>query len=115
MKCPLYVNAFRTCKKQLPFDAPNWVNTFKYCITEEYRECPFFIGINKTGNFCEYFLNCPECKGCKLHAAQGFDEMIKKYCFCKNNVNCMRFKLKKSGEKLPCNLMPDGRKLEEVT
>ena len=108
----MYVNSFRTCKKQLPFKAPNWVNTFKYCITEEYNKCPFFIGINKIGNFCEYFLNCQECKGCKVHASKGFDEMIKRYCFSKDNVNCARFKLKKTGKKAPSNLFPDGSLLD---
>lgn len=108
MNCPMYVNSFRRCKKQLPFKAPNWVNTFKYCITKEYYNCPFFIGINKLGNFCEYFLNCQECKGCKIHESKGFDEMIKKYCFSKDNVNCSRYKIKNSGKRVPSNLFPDG-------
>ena len=108
MSCPMYVNSFRTCKKQLPFKIPNWVNTFKYCITGEYAKCPLFIGIKKIGNFCEYFLNCQECKGCKIHESEGFDEAIKKYCFSKDNTNCCRYKIKKTGKKVPVNLCPDG-------
>ena len=110
----MYINSYRTCKKQLPFEAPNWVNTFKYCIADEYNKCPFFIAIHKTGNFCEYFLNCPECKECKVHACKGFDEIIHKYCFCKNNVNCSRYKLKKTGKKPADNLLPNGKKLDYV-
>jgi len=107
----MYINSHRKCKNELPFDAPIWLNTFKYCITELHRECPFFIGINKVGKFCEYFLNCSECKGCKIHARRGFDEIIKKYCFSDDNVDCSRYKLKKSGEKVPSDLFPDGSRL----
>jgi hypothetical protein len=109
MACPLFVDYTRECITEievLPAD------TFNYCLTEFYKECPFFRVIKGISPICEYIKNCPMYAYFKVGDFEKFVKITKEYCLSENNVNCKRYSLRKSGKIPPPNLSPEGDLLE---
>lgn len=105
MNCPMFVDYCRECLAKIEF-APQ--NTFGYCDSDKYKECPFFRTLNNTGFHCEFINKCVAYKYFGAGDFNKFVEMTKRYCLSENNVNCERYKLKRSGKDVPEKLLPDG-------
>lgn len=109
MECPMHVGHTRACQDKIGF-VP--INTLQYCVTERYKECPFFKTLNNIGYHCAYLANCPAYKHFQIGDFEIFVEITTKYCLSENNINCERFKLKKTGKEVPEHLLPDGGKIK---
>ena len=106
MDCPKYKNYTRECVKE----NREFVNidTFDYCKSGRYKECPQYkIIIGKEKN-CEFL------EKCKANAKFGNVDIEKikqlgdTYCFSKKHGNCARYKLLKEGKEVPDELLADG-------
>ena len=104
----MYVDCVRECRYKIGF-APK--NTFLYCVTEKFKECPFFKTLNKVGSYCEYVDKCPAYRHLGIGHFETFVEITNKYCLSENNLNCERFKLRKAGKEVSEYLLPDGTRL----
>lgn len=106
MQCPMFVDYARECQYKIGF-LP--VETNKYCSTEKYKQCPFYIAINELGYVCKYLKQCPAFEHFKTVNFDDFVDIANTYCLSeKNNHNCKRFKIRKRGDMPPFDLMPDG-------
>jgi len=90
------------------------VTTIRFCITDEYKNCPFYRVIKRIKPTCEMISICPMYKALSVKDFDKFLEITGKYCLTDNNVNCERFKIKKPGGKPPDDLLPDGSKFEST-
>lgn len=108
MGCPMYVDYTRECLQRIGY-IPR--DTFSYCQTEKFRDCPFYKTINKIGHHCEYIEKCPAYQYFNTGDFEKFVYITEKYCLSGNNVNCERFKLRRSGNEVPASLLPDGSTL----
>jgi hypothetical protein len=84
------------------------INTTLYCASEQYQNCPFYKSIKKIGCVCEMVSVCPMYKNLSIRDFDRFKEICRNYCLSDNNVNCVRYKMRKSGNTPPPDLMPDG-------
>lgn len=105
MNCPMFVDYTRECLDKIGF-LPQ--NTLGYCQTDKHQECPFYKTLNNIGFHCECVKKCDAYKYFGISDFEKFVEMTKRYCLSKNNINCERFKLRKTGEAVPEDLLPDG-------
>jgi len=105
MNCPMFIDYTRECLDKIGFSPQN---TFDYCQTDKHKECPFFRTLNNIDFHCECIEKCAAYKYFSISDFEKFAEITKRYCLSENNVNCERFKLRKSGEVVPENLLPDG-------
>jgi len=110
MQCPMFVDYCRECLDKIDFSPQN---TFDYCQTDNYKECPFFETLNNIVSHCEFIKKCVAYKYFGVSDFEKFVEITKRYCLSENNVNCERFKLKKSGEVVPESLLPDGSRISK--
>lgn len=110
MECPMFVDYVRECLDKIDF-VPR--DTFDYCQTDKFKDCPFFKTINNVGPHCECLVKCPAYKNFNIGDFDRFVEIANRYCLSENNVNCERLKLRKSGKEVPEDLMPDGTRLSE--
>lgn len=110
MKCPMFIDYTRECLNKVEF-LPQ--NTLAYCETDMHKECPFFRTLNNVGPFCEYIKTCTAYKYFGAGDFEKFVDMTKCYCLTKNNTDCKRYKLRKSGEVVPENLLPDGSSINK--
>ena len=70
---------------------------------------PIYLAINKIGYVCKYFKQCPAFDHFKADNFDIFVDIANDYCLSeKNNLNCKRFRIRKKGDFMPSNLMPDG-------
>lgn len=109
MTCPLFIDFTRDCLtkiKHIPRD------TFDFCTTERYSECPFFRTINNIGEHCEFIENCVIYARFAVGDFNEFVSMTKAYCLTCENVNCKRYQIRKSGQKPSPDLLPDGSLLK---
>jgi len=111
MNCPMFIDFSRECLKKIEF-LPQ--NTFDYCASDKYKECPSFRTINNIGVKCEYIKACVAYKYFGVSDFEKFAEITKSYCLSENNIKCERFKIKKSGETPPEDLLPDGSKKKKL-
>ena len=105
MKCPLFIDFVRECRSKvqvLPSD------TFLYCVSEQYQKCPFYKTLHKIEPACPNISNCPMYARFELGNFEEFVRMTEKYCLAENMINCQRYILKKSGQVVPQELLPDG-------
>lgn len=112
MPCPKYVDNQRLCIKEtkvLPAD------TLAYCATERFVECPFYIMLEKTGPVCEFAQGCQAFQHMQVGDFQEFVKITREYCLSAGKVHCKRYQLRKAGSKVPLDLHPDGRIIEEWT
>lgn len=110
MNCPMFIDYTRECLEKIGF-LPG--NTLDYCETDKYKECPFFKTLNNIGLHCECIEKCNAYQYFGIHDFDKFAEIAKEYCLSENNINCERFKLRKSGKEVPGNLLPDGSWVKE--
>ncbi len=109
MHCPKFIDSTRECRKDiesLPTD------TLVFCTTERYLECPFYILLEKKGPACENIPICVVFKNFCLGDFEAFVKITKDYCLTEKNVECKRYIIKKSGQKPPDDLLPDGTSLK---
>ncbi len=110
MSCPYFKDYTRECWEKIG-ELP--VDTFYFCDSEKYIDCPFYIKIEKTKNICK---NVDNCEAFKFFKSINFDEFLKIttiFCLSDNSINCKRYILKDSGKEVPLDLHPDGSKIEE--
>ena len=109
MSCPLFVDYTRECTKEiekLPLD------TFDYCTTDRYVDCPFYLLINKKITSCGNIKSCPVYSWFRVGGFQEFIKITNQYCLSDNFIYCKRYILKKSGLKVPDDLFPDGSRIK---
>lgn len=109
MGCPFFVDCTRECVKEIKVLPPD---TFDFCATPHYDECPFYRSIKRIGPLCDGIANCSVYHSFQAEDFPAFVEMTRQYCLSENNVNCRRFILKKRGGAVPPGLLPDGRIIE---
>ncbi|MDD2654058.1 MAG: hypothetical protein PHI86_03005 [Candidatus Omnitrophica bacterium] len=110
--CPLFVDFVRECTKEivcLPQD------TFDYCTTEKFTNCPFYLLIYKKVTGCEYMRKCPVYAQFKSGDFDKLIEITKQYCLFDKFLYCKRYALEKAGMKVPVELLPDGSTLNGST
>ena len=49
-----------------------------------------------------------------MESFQDFINITKNYCLSLKHVECVRYTLKESGEKVPDNLSPDGNIIDKI-
>ena len=104
----MFIDYVRECLDKISF-APQ--DTFDYCPTEAYKECPFFKVIHNMGHRCKYIGKCSIFKYFGVGDFKKFIEITGKYCLSENNVRCQRFEIRETGKEAPEDLLPDGAKL----
>jgi hypothetical protein len=105
MGCPFFVDSTRECLTRVKF-LP--ADTFGFCATEKYKECPFYRTIKKEGPFCNRIAGCSVFVFFQSQDFEKFVTMTQQYCISTNNVNCKRYRLNKEGKPVPKELLPDG-------
>ncbi|MEM2954920.1 MAG: hypothetical protein QW625_03170 [Candidatus Nanoarchaeia archaeon] len=105
MPCPKFIDNTRECIKEIDF-VP--LNTFKFCTTNKYKKCPFYLILSGNKDICENIRKCPFFRRFTLYDFDKFVEISNKYCTSKNHIKCKRYILKKQGKEVPENLHPDG-------
>ena len=110
MNCPMFVDFVRECSNKIGF-IPN--DTYTHCTNDSYKDCLFYKAINNISYHCENIFKCPAFKYFGMNNFKKFEEITQKYCLSENNQNCARYKIKKSGQIPPPNLLPDGNSIEE--
>lgn len=108
--CPMFVDYVRECSKHIGI-VPE-VNTVELCTTEKYTTCPFYKSLSKSCPVCELLDRCPIFKELSNKDFDTFVQITEDYCLSEKKMDCERFKIKKSGDKPPPDLMPDGSKLK---
>ncbi|MDP8259767.1 MAG: hypothetical protein P9L96_01990 [Candidatus Gygaella obscura] len=109
MTCPYFKDYSRECREKIG-EIPS--DTFYFCDSEKYADCPFYIKIEKTRNICK---NIDQCKAFSFFKTNNFDKFLKiteTFCLSGNNINCKRYMLKESGRDVFPDLHPDGSKIE---
>ena len=109
MECPFFVDYTRECIKEmavLPGD------TLGFCTSDRYVDCPFFRSIKKIGFVCECVAGCPAYEFLKIGDFKQFLIITSQYCLSENNLNCKRYILRKQGQPVPKELLPDGSKIK---
>lgn len=105
MECPFFIDYTRECLKEietLPAD------TLTLCTTERYVDCPFYRRIKKIGFVCEFVSGCPAYESLQVGHFEEFVVISKQYCLSENNLKCQRYILRKQGQPVPKELLPDG-------
>lgn len=105
MTCPHYKDNTRECVVKIKV-MPR--NTYSYCTSEKFSECPFYRHFTEGGPEC---VNVQQCRLFAKFMMSDFGEFVKMandYCFSGNYVNCTRIKLKNVGETVPDEMFPDG-------
>lgn len=110
MNCPMFVDYTRECIIKIEFIPQD---TFNYCNSDRYKECPFFRTLNNIGSHCEYIEACVAYKYFGVGDFEKFVKITKCYCLSENNINCERFILRKSGGVVPEDLLPDGSRIKK--
>ena len=118
MGCPLFEDVNRgyfTRRCITRFEDVIQISNFDICVSDGYRDCPFYRIINKIEPICEFAEKCPM----YFHIAESdFKELLtmtKEYCFSENYENCERYKLRKAGKDVPKELYPNGSIVELKT
>ena len=105
MSCPHYKDNTRECVVKIKV-MPR--NTFGYCASEKFMECPFFKHFTKGGPECVSVHKCQLFAKFMMSGFEVFVKMTENYCYSENYVNCMRIQLKNAGETVPDEMSPDG-------
>ncbi|MBN1688044.1 MAG: hypothetical protein JW893_02995 [Candidatus Omnitrophica bacterium] len=112
MPCPLFVDYTRECQSQV---GQLRQDTFDYCSSEKYKECPFYRIIHKKGSNCKYFDKCSTYDRLKKEDFKIFVETANKFCLSqKGCLLCHCFQVMESGEVPPLMLLPDGSSGENI-
>jgi len=106
----MFVDYVRECSTQIT-SLP--VDTFGYCGSGLYVECPFYKIIKKEDIVCSNIGSCPIYAKFQVGDFEKFVKITKEYCLSDNKVKCERYILKKSGEEVPEDLLPDGNRFRE--
>ncbi len=110
MNCPKFVDFTRECIKEIEV-LPG--NTFNYCTTEKYVNCPFYKILSGDKNVCQNITKCQAFKNFQTLDFERFINMTTEWCVSENHRNCQRYILKSRGEIVPFNLHPDGITVKE--
>ena len=110
INCPMFVDYVRECMDYIQIVSE--VNTMKFCVTVEFKNCPFYKAVKKIGCVCEMLVICPIYKKLSIKDFDKFLQITKDFCLSENNANCERLKIKKTGNTPPADLMPDGSSFE---
>lgn len=106
MNCPLFINFKKTCEKKVSF-VPHYC--IEICTTDKHKDCPFYIICTKSGFICEFSSFCPAFQYLLNKDFNKFCEVAKEYCLClEKRDSCERYKIRKSQQIPPENLLPDG-------
>jgi hypothetical protein len=106
----MFIDYTRECQEKishLPAD------TFGYCVTDKYSECPFYCLIMNIGEHCEFLEKCPAYMLFQAKDFVQFATMAKTYCLSSNRRNCKRFQLRSGGQIPAQNMLPDGSMFKE--
>ncbi len=112
MNCPKYVDFTRECLKEIQI-LP--LASLEFCMNGRYSECPFYLIVAKKAPMCEYCIKCALFNYYRAEDSEKFLKTTAEYCFSSNNINCKRYIMRKSGEKPPDDLCPDGTFLNKKT
>jgi hypothetical protein len=118
MPCPYYKDDIRECLEE--YFHLHQYNKTKYCESDEYIKCLVYLAVNSKIQ-CKYLDNCASSYDKKYSNLfkKIFDnenirkflyDMMTKYCFSENCVNCAKFKIYDVGDVPPLTLRPDGKK-----
>jgi len=102
----MFINFKRTCETKAAF-VPNY--SFEICATDKYKTCPFYVICTKSGFVCECVSFCPPFNYFLNKDFKKFWEMTENFCLCpEKRENCARYKIRKTKQIPPENLLPDG-------
>ncbi len=107
--CPMFIDNTRECIKEIEF-LPS--NTLDFCLNSKFADCPFYKIIKKE-KVCENISKCPMFRHFEVQQFDAFVRISNAFCTSKNYPKCQRYQLKKSGQKVPDDLMPDGKFIGE--
>ncbi len=102
----MFVDFTRECVGKVGFEPS--ADTYDYCQADKYLKCPFFKTIKNIGTHCDCLEKCAAYNHFKIYDFKKFVKIADEYCLSENNVNCARYKMRKSGQAPPEDLMPDG-------
>ena len=111
-KCPLYIDYVRECSEVVGNISLEFATTVRFCVSDNYKNCPFFIFINNREKCCKYFVDCPMCEYFKHNDLDRFIQMAEIWCL-KAFTDCQRYKTRKSGAMPSPDMLPDGSRLQK--
>ena len=106
MSCPKYKNYSKSCFKEVREDEN--IDTFDYCESERYIECPVYRKIIEKEQQCEFMEKCIANGKFNNVDIEKIQQLGENYCFSKKHGNCARYKLLIEGKKVPDDLLADG-------
>ncbi len=109
MSCPEFMDYTRECTSKVEFQTRDII---KFCVSDEYMQCPIYRIIAQEGTTCKNTENCQIYGEVKLANFEKFIAMANQYCVSENCVNCQRYKIKELGDMPPIDLLPDGNTLK---
>lgn len=109
MGCPLFVDYTRECMEGIGY-CPQ--DTLEYCTGENYAQCPFYLLAKNPAEVCEHLRSCPVCTRFRTANFAQFVVMASRYCLTADKAACKRYVLRRAGEPVPDDLLPDGSRLD---
>ena len=114
MSCPKYKDNTRTCIEE--FEEIMYFESYDFCESDEYGNCPIYKLIKGEAKPCEFFLECMihiskmpfESADFKTAIIDGMNRL----CVSDKNVTCAIYKLRKTNKNVPEGLLPNGLILE---
>ncbi|MDD4294811.1 MAG: hypothetical protein PHP69_04800 [Candidatus Omnitrophica bacterium] len=111
VKCPRYVDYVRECSFHIDTTSRDFNTTIRFCVSENYINCPFFRYLDKPKAYCPHFVDCDLCKYFKNKDFDGFISLAERWCLTSDFINCARYVRGLNGP-VPDNLYPDGTELK---
>ena len=111
MGCPMFIDYVRECVDDIE-NLPG--ETITFCDSDNYTNCPFYLKSQNKSSTCKNISNCHFFNNFSMESFQDFINITKNYCLSLKHVECVRYTLRESGEKVPDNLSPDGNIIDKI-
>lgn len=109
--CTRYVDYVRECVFHLNSITKEIDTTLRFCISGDYKDCPFFRFIKNPAAVCENFKDCSLCQHYKNKPIDQFVDLSNTWCLS-DFTACARYKIKQSGCTPESTLHPEGHLLD---
>lgn len=109
--CKFYVDYARECVFEMDSVSLELDTTVRFCVSGDYKDCPFYKFIENPSAACENFKHCDLCKHFKRKGVEQFVDLCNTWCL-NDFTSCARYKIKQSGGVPESTLHPDGHLLE---